>query len=109
MIIMGELTTSNLKEYKNFLDQVTTQIRTAHIRATQLVNKELVVLYKTLGEHIVHNQEKYGWGKSVVEQLSKDLKKIFGRKFGFSPQNFWYMRQFIRNLQVNPKIRGSSN
>ncbi|MDF1678057.1 MAG: PDDEXK nuclease domain-containing protein [Legionellaceae bacterium] len=54
-----------------------------------------MALYWWLGQHIVSHQEKYGWGKSVVERLSKNLKSAFpDAKFGFSPQNLWYMRQF---------------
>jgi predicted nuclease of restriction endonuclease-like (RecB) superfamily len=54
-----------------------------------------MTLYWWLGQHIVSHQEAHGWGKSVVERLSKDLKGAFpDAKFGFSPQNLWYMRQF---------------
>ena len=43
---------------------------------------------------IVENQTQYGWGKSIVENLSTDLKKEFPGNSGFSVQNLWYMRQF---------------
>jgi len=51
-------------------------------------------LYWQLGKAIANKQEKLGWGKSVVEQLSKDLQKAFEGRRGYSTQNLWYMRQF---------------
>lgn len=43
---------------------------------------------------IVERQEKHGWGKSVVEQLAKEIQKEFPGTQGYSVQNLWYMRQF---------------
>jgi predicted nuclease of restriction endonuclease-like (RecB) superfamily len=42
----------------------------------------------------VERQQLYGWGKSVVELLSKDLRKAFPRMDGFSARNLWRMRIF---------------
>ncbi len=103
---MGDITNQNLSEYKGFLSQVTDQIRRVRTRAVQAVNKEAVNLYGWLGEHIVLNQNQYGWGKSLVERLSKDLKAAFpDAKFGFSPQNLWYMRQFYLEYKDKPNLQ----
>jgi len=76
------------------------------MRAVQTVNKEVVSLYWWLGEHIVLNQNQHGWGKSLVEKLSKDLKAAFpDAKFGFSPQNLWYMRQFYLEYKDKPNLQ----
>jgi predicted nuclease of restriction endonuclease-like (RecB) superfamily len=56
-------------------------------------------------QHIVKSQEKYGWGRSVVERLSQDLKAEFSHKTGFSPQNLWYMRQFYLEYQNKPNLQ----
>ncbi len=40
------------------------------------VNKEIISLYWKIGETIVQKLKEIGWGKSVVEQLSKDIRKI---------------------------------
>ena len=101
----NQITTENLHDYQGFLDQVTLKIRDSRIRVARSVNKELVSLYWTLGENIVQNQEKYGWGKSIVERLSKDLRAVFGGKFGFSPQNLWYMRQFYLEYKDKPNLQ----
>lgn len=101
----NKLTTENLKDYQSFLNQITSKIHDARIKVARTVNKELVSLYWLLGEQIVQNQEKYGWGRSVVERLSKDLKAAFGGKFGFSPQNLWYMRQFYLEYKEKPNLQ----
>ncbi len=43
---------------------------------------------------IVEKQEQLGWGKSVVEQLSKDLQEEFPGQNGWSTRNLWLMKQF---------------
>jgi predicted nuclease of restriction endonuclease-like (RecB) superfamily len=42
----------------------------------------------------VERQRIVGWGFSVVEKLSGDLRKEFPKSRGFSPQNLWRMKQF---------------
>ncbi|NJL59488.1 MAG: DUF1016 domain-containing protein [Desulfobacteraceae bacterium] len=75
----------------------------ARIRAAKTVNRELVSLYWKIGEMIVEKQRELGWGKSVVEQLSKDICKEFDGISGFSADNLWRMRQFYleySNMEV---------
>ncbi len=69
-------------------------IRNARIKVSKSVNKELIKLYWNLGKEITERQEKFGWGKSVVEMLSKDLKKEFNNTDGYSARNLWNMRMF---------------
>ena len=89
-----ELGLKDLEAYKSFLQQTQRKIKDIRLQVTYSANRSLITLYWWLGENIIKNQNKHSWGKGVVEQLSKDLKKIFGGKIGFSPQNLWYMRQF---------------
>lgn len=51
-------------------------------------------LYWQIGKDIIHKQERFGWGKSVVLRLSAALKEEFPPIKGFSVQNLWYMRSF---------------
>lgn len=105
-LFMNELSTQDLPEYQNFLNRVTTEIRQARIRATKSVNKEAISLYWWLGEHIVQHQNEHSWGKSFVEKLSLDLRKIFlEAKFGFSPRNLWDMRRFYLEYKDHPNLR----
>lgn len=102
---MNDITNSDLSAYKEFLEKAKHQIHGTRVRATSAVNRELITLYWWLGEHIVKSQEKHGWGKSVVERLSKDLKNEFSNKSGFSPQNLWYMRQFYLAYRDKPNLQ----
>jgi predicted nuclease of restriction endonuclease-like (RecB) superfamily len=45
-----------------------------------------------------------GWGKSVVEQLSKDLQREFPGIRGFSASNIWRMKTFYDTYKENKKL-----
>lgn len=103
---MSTLTPEHLPEYKKFLDDITTHIHTTRTRVAKAANRETITLYWWLGEQIVLKQQQYNWGQFVVEKLSHDLKARFpGAKFGFSPQNLWYMRQFYLEYKDKPNLQ----
>ena len=79
-------------EYGAFLKEVTDKIRYAQLKAALSINKELFCLYWDIGKSIVNRQEKEKWGSSVIEQLSKDIRKTFPGTRGFSARNIWNMR-----------------
>lgn len=94
------------KDYAAFLEATKNKILFARIRVAKAACQEQINLYWWLGQQIVEAQEKHGWGKSVVEQLSADLKKTFhGTTTGFSPQNLWYMRQFYLEYKDHPNLQ----
>lgn len=95
------------KNYDSFLEELKNCIRTARIKASQAVNRELITLYWDLGKRIVEEQEKVGWGKSVVEQLSQDLRAEFPGTAGFSARNLWDMRRFYAEYRHLPNLRQS--
>jgi len=84
-----------MNEYTNLLQDVKQRIRSAQYEALRAVNKELISLYWDIGKMIVERQKKYGWGKSIVENLSKDLQLEFHGMQGFSERNIWYMRNIF--------------
>jgi predicted nuclease of restriction endonuclease-like (RecB) superfamily len=45
------------------------------------------------------------WGKSVVEQLSKDLQKEHPGIRGFSARNIWNMKNFYEFYSLNEKLQ----
>jgi predicted nuclease of restriction endonuclease-like (RecB) superfamily len=81
-------------EYNYFLQEIKNKIVESRINAAKSINKSFIGLYWFIGQLIVEKQEKMAWGKSVVEDLSKDLKLAFPEMTGFSPQNLWLARQF---------------
>ncbi len=91
--------------YGALLNELKTRIHTAQYAALRAVNKELIALYWDIGQLIEARQESEGWGKSVVERLSADLRQEFGEKSGFSVQNLWYMRKFYHEYKELPNLQ----
>ena len=95
----------DLSTYTNFLNDIKQRIIDARYKALQAVNKQQIQLYWDIGKMIVQKQKESGWGKSVVEQLSKDLQKEFPGQRGWSTRNLWMMRQFYDTYQSNEKLQ----
>ena len=81
-------------DYKKFLIEVKEKILNSQYEALKYVNRQLIELYWDIGRMIVERQDEYGWGKSIVQNLAKDLQNEFPGIKGFSSQNLWRMRQF---------------
>ena len=64
---------------------------TQSYRATVSVNRELLVLYHSIGEVI--NEHKT-WGNKFVENLAADIKMSFPDATGYSVRNLKYMAKF---------------
>lgn len=87
--------TNNLdNSYLDFIQNLKKKIISAKSKAILSANRLMIELYFDIGKEIVTKQELLGWGKSIVEQMSKDLIDEFGERSGYSTQNLWYMRQF---------------
>lgn len=65
----------------------------------------MIQLYWKIGELIVQRQEQEGWGKSVVEKLSKDLCAEIPDSKGYSARNLWDMRRFYSEYREKPNLR----
>jgi len=94
----------NKSEYKVFFKEIREAIRKARYEALRKVNKELINLYWQIGKTIVERQELYGWGKSVVETLSADLRKEYPGIQGYSTVNLWRMRKFYLEYKDDEKL-----
>lgn len=91
-------------QFATFVTEVKEKIRKAQYEALKAVNQQLIALYWDLGGLIVERQEQYGWGKSVVESLSKELQKEFPGKSGFSAANLWRMKNFYETYAEDEKL-----
>ncbi|MFH1368057.1 MAG: DUF1016 N-terminal domain-containing protein [Elusimicrobiota bacterium] len=87
------------KDYVKALNEIRQKINSARNTAVRSVNKAQIKLYWEIGKIIVERQTLYGWGRSVVERLSKDLARDTNSTTGYSPQNPWYMRQFYHEYK----------
>lgn len=88
-------------EYLNFKNEITARIRSAQYEALKAVNKEIIALYWEVGKRITEQQTALGWGKSVVENLSRDIQKEFPGIQGFGVRNMWDMARFYAEYQSN--------
>ena len=93
------------KTYLDFITELKQKIYSAKSKAILSANRLMIELYFEIGKDIVTKQETLGWGKSVVEQMSKDLIDEFGEKSGYSSSNLWYMRQFYLAYKDNPNLQ----
>ncbi len=92
-------------QFKEFVQEIKQKIYSAKSKAILSANKLMIELYFEIGKSIVEKQEALGWGKSVVEQMSRDLINEFGEKSGYSTQNLWYMRQFYLGYKDNLNLQ----
>lgn len=95
----------NSIEFTDFVTDIKNKILSSQYEALKKVNKELINLYWDIGQDIVSKQEAYGWGKSVVKNLSQELQKEFVGMRGFSQRNLWNMRNFYIEYKDNPKLQ----
>ena len=61
----------------------------------------MIALYWEVGKRITEQQTALGWGKSVVENLSRDIQKEFPGIKGFGVSNMWDMARFYTEYQSN--------
>ena len=80
--------------YPKLLQELKERIRVAQVRAALAVNRELVLLYWSIGRDLSQRFENEGWGTKINDRLSKDLQATFPGVEGFSPRNLRYMRAF---------------
>ncbi|MEA3343049.1 MAG: PDDEXK nuclease domain-containing protein [archaeon] len=92
------------KDYAILLSDIKQRIHSAQYEALKAVNKELISLYWDIGQMIIGRQEGKTWGKSVVEQLAKDLQAEFPGIGGFSASNLWRIKTFYQSYSDNSKL-----
>lgn len=93
-------------EYAEALSQIKKNIQEAQIKAVAGVNRELNLLYWTIGRIIIERQEGSGWGNKVIEKLGNDIQKAFPGRGGFSRTNIFWMRAFYLAYVNSPPAGG---
>ncbi len=81
-------------DFQQFVFEVKAMIREAQYRALRAVKRELIDLYLNLGKLITEKQSLHGWGRSVVDNLARELQLGFPGESGYSSRNLWLMREF---------------
>lgn len=83
------------KSYKGWLNELKQRIHSSQIKAALKVNAELLALYWHLGSEILEKEKEKGYGKKLIDQLSKDLMYEFPQLKGFSRSNLYFVRQWV--------------
>lgn len=61
--------------YEPLVNDLKQLINKKQYHVLQMINAETINLYWKIGEEIYRKQEENGWGKSIVQVLSKELQK----------------------------------
>ena len=94
-----------ITKYQPFLEHILTKIQSARYEMLKTVSKQTVALYWEIGKSVSQQMQDQGWGKSIVEQLSKDLQREFPGIKGFSARNLWNMKNFYEFYTKNEKLQ----
>nr|WP_315174975.1 PDDEXK nuclease domain-containing protein [uncultured Flavobacterium sp.] len=86
-----EITTT---EYKNWLVELKSKIRSSQIKAAIAVNSELIAFYWELGKSI--SEKESVWGSKLIEKVAQDLKEEFPEMKGLSRRNLFNCKQFYK-------------
>ena len=89
-------------EYKNWISELKTKIRSTQIKAAIAVNAALIGFYWDLGKMIAEKQTAYG--TAFLEHVSKDLKAEFPEMNGFSVTNLKYCKSFYNYVAIRPQV-----
>lgn len=90
--------------YQPFVNDVKDLIHKKQYQVLKAMNAETINLYWEIGEEIYNQQTEKGWGKSIVQVLSKELQKEFPGAKGYSAANLWRMRNFYLNYRDSEKL-----
>jgi len=99
------MTGNELPSYQPFLKEILSKIQLARYEMLKTVSKQTVALYWEIGKSVSEKVEREKWGKSVVEQLSKDLQTEHPGIRGFSARNIWNMKNFYEFYSLNEKLQ----
>ena len=94
LVVAGDGTSAGYAEIHSGIVEL---LSSARVTAARSVNALMTASYWEIGRRIVEAEQKgkrrAGYGEQLIERLSLDLTRHFGR--GFSSQNLWQMRQFF--------------
>lgn len=102
---MKEKEITSLETYRAFFEKIILTINTTRQKAYKSLTKYQLSLNFEIGKLIIESQEAQGWGKSVVDTLSKDINKVIDGVQGYSPQNLWNMRQFYLEYKDHSELQ----
>ena len=89
------------ESYFQMKEIIVSKIKETRTRFVFQANVAMIELYWNIGKEILERQEREGWGTSVIDRLSADLKEIFPEMNGFSTRNLSNMKRFASTWREN--------
>ena len=93
------------QEYESWKNEIVSEIHSRQLRTVLNVNADTLQNYFEIGKKILAAQKEKGWGSHVIDQLSNDLEKEFGKNNGYSVRNLKYMRLFAEEYPDFPILQ----
>lgn len=91
-------------DYQQLLQEIIANIENARVKASKMIYSVLNEVNFNNGKAIIERQNKFGWGQSVIKQLSADLNQQYDGLTGYSVSNLQYMRQFFIEYKDQPRL-----
>ena len=85
------------KAYKILVEQIAQVVQQSRVHAVKTVQQTTNLLYWEIGKLIIERQNEYGWGASIVDNLSMDLQAKIGAGQSWSSRNLRLMRQLYED------------
>lgn len=99
------------KETKDLILELKVLVNQTKTKLCKTINSEMVRLYFNIGKRIIENDQdgksRAEYGKELLEQISQELTKEFGK--GFSTTNLKQMRQFYSVYQKRQTLSDEFN
>ena len=95
----------NNTEYQQWLQHLCEEIDKQRLKAVMQLNASTLQHYWWLGNDIIQKQKERGWGANVINLLSADLQKHYGRDSGYSARNLGYMKRFAKEYPDFPFLQ----
>jgi predicted nuclease of restriction endonuclease-like (RecB) superfamily len=107
----GALSAVGGKDYEGLLTGVAGLLDHARVATARVINGVMTATYYELGRRIVEfeqgGKERAGYGDELIDRLSADLTKRFGR--GFSRSNLFQIRGFYLGWEIVQTPSGLSH
>lgn len=93
-----------MSEYNSIILELKQAILSSRLQAARLVNKELIVLYFSIGKKISETAKRETWGSKVLDQIATELQRELPGLRGFSSGNLKKMRVFAEFWSAHLKV-----
>ncbi len=98
---------NQIERADSLFDRVSFIIDETRNKIAYSVNHAMVEAYWKIGKEIIeeeqHGDQRAEYGKSIIDNLSKELTKKYAK--GYSTRNLWVIRQFYLTYQILHSLR----